>query len=188
MTGQLRRHVRRHHSARVVMLWLAAMGALSVLALAEELVSHVAVFVPAASAAVIGAFWLGRRRALGTARRQAARRLEDAQRERLVAELESLANRSLDEIVGSYRVIARRNQGGRSAAQLLSACVADMDAKIRPSAAGPDGPLALSHADRLTVLGALSDAAEYRSNHPDDDGRRPIAAYRALSRSLGDDR
>jgi len=34
------------------------------------------------------------------------------QRDRLATELESLANRSLDQIVGSHSVIARRHQGG----------------------------------------------------------------------------
>ena len=53
--------------------------------------------------------------------------------------------------------------------------------------AAPDGTVTLSPADRLTVLGALWDAAEYRANHADDSDRRLITAYRALSRSLGDD-
>jgi hypothetical protein len=51
----------------------------------------------------------------------------------------------------------------------------------------PSGECYLTEADGLTVLGALGDAAEYRSNHPDDDDRRLIVAYLRLARSLGGD-
>ena len=105
---------RRHRSARAVAWWLLAMAALSVLALAEFIVSRAVVFVPAAAVAVAGAYVLGRRHgSLRPSRPAGTRRLEAAQRERLAAELEALANRSLSEIVDSYRVIARRYQGGR---------------------------------------------------------------------------
>jgi len=81
VTARLRRHAWRHRPTRAVALWLAAMGALSLLALAEELVSHDLVFVPAAVVAAAGAYLAGRRQgSRRPSRRDRARRLEDAQR------------------------------------------------------------------------------------------------------------
>ncbi len=54
----------------------------------------------------------------------------------------------------------------------------------------PDGGAWLTHADMLTVLGALSDAREYRRSHPypDLDDMAAIVAYSAVAWRLGDDR
>jgi hypothetical protein len=51
-----------------------------------------------------------------------------------------------------------------------------------------DGSGILTPADVLNVLSALADAAVYRSTHADDRDLADVAAYRALSRAVGDDR
>jgi hypothetical protein len=115
VTGQLRRRVRRHHPARAVVLWLAAMAAVCVLALAEYVVARAVVFVPLAAAAAGVAYAAGR--AHGSRRpfrRDRARRLAESQRLGQLADLEQLAGRSVEAMIASYRVIARRHQGGRS--------------------------------------------------------------------------
>lgn len=99
---------RRHNSARAVAWWLLAMAVLVVLATAEAIVAHTVVLVLVAAAAVAGAYMLGQQRGRAGVRRAAARRVEDAERERLVAELEQLSARSLPEIVSSYQVIRGR--------------------------------------------------------------------------------
>lgn len=63
------------------------------------------------AAVTASAYALGRRGGQAGARKAATRRLQDAQRVRLAAELEQLAGRSLDEIVSSYRLIGRRYDG-----------------------------------------------------------------------------
>jgi hypothetical protein len=50
-----------------------------------------------------------------------------------------------------------------------------------------DGSGILTPADVLNVLSALADAAVYRSNHADAGDLADVAAYRALSRALGDE-
>ena len=99
---------RRRGSAKAVTWWLLAMAVLLVLAAAEAIVAHTVILVLAGGAAIAGAYVLGRRHGRAGARQAAVRRLEDAQRERLVAELEQLSARSLEEIVASYRVIRGR--------------------------------------------------------------------------------
>lgn len=61
-------------------------------------------------------------------------------------------------------------------------------AAVASSGRAPDGTGRLSAQDTLTVIAALSDAAEYRSAHSDDGDRQLIVAYRLLSLGLGDDR
>jgi vacuolar-type H+-ATPase subunit B/Vma2 len=50
-----------------------------------------------------------------------------------------------------------------------------------------DGSGILTPADVLNVLSALADAAVYRSTHADARDLADVAAYRRLSRALGDD-
>jgi membrane protein required for beta-lactamase induction len=64
------------------------------------------------AAGMAGAYALGRAHGRAGARKAATRRLEDAQRDRLAAELEQLAGRSLDDILATYRLIGRRYGGG----------------------------------------------------------------------------
>ena len=92
--------------------WLLAILAVVVLGTADDVIMHAAVLVPVALAAVAAAFLIGRRQGQAGVRKAATRSLEAAQRDRLVAELEHLSSRSLDEITESFRVIARRH-GGR---------------------------------------------------------------------------
>jgi hypothetical protein len=66
--------------------------------------------------------------------------------------------------------------------------LADAIGPAPAAAVTPAGATVLSSEDTMTVLGALSDAAEYRSNHPDDGDRALIARYRNLARAIGDDR
>jgi hypothetical protein len=56
---------------------------------------------------------------------------------------------------------------------------------LAASAVLPDGSAELAARDILTVIGALFDAADYRAARGDAPA---VAAYRSLSRALGDDR
>jgi hypothetical protein len=89
------------------------MAVLAAVSLAEALLRSWAVLL-AGAALALGAYAAGRRHGArrGPGQRAADRSLEAAQRDRLAAELESLAGRSLDEICQSYRLIARQH-GGR---------------------------------------------------------------------------
>ena len=91
--------------------FMFAILAITVLGTLDDVIRHAAVLVPAAIAAVVIAYVLGRRHGRGRAAKTATSSLEAAQRDRLVAELETLAGRTLDEITESYRVIARRHGG-----------------------------------------------------------------------------
>jgi hypothetical protein len=73
---------RRKHGSASSLAWAVPLFAvLAILGLAEELVSHVIIFVPAAAVAVAGGYLLGRRHgALWPSRQARARRLEDARR------------------------------------------------------------------------------------------------------------
>ena len=52
----------------------------------------------------------------------------------------------------------------------------------------PDGTAELSEPDLMTVLGALSDAVQYRLNNPGPADWALIALYKAVAMRLGDDR
>jgi hypothetical protein len=100
---------RRHSSARAVSWWFLATLAITLLAVAGDIIRHAAILVPVGVA--VGAVYLLRRHRGGRAGRKAVRSLEAAQRDRLVAELERLSSRSLDEITETFRTIARRHGG-----------------------------------------------------------------------------
>jgi hypothetical protein len=102
--------IRKHSTIAAVAWYLAAVAIIAMLAVADDLIRH-GMLVLAATLAVPAGFYAGRRSGRIADRRAATRRLEDSQREQLVAELETLAHRSLEEITASYRVIARRHGG-----------------------------------------------------------------------------
>jgi hypothetical protein len=92
--------------------WTLSILAVVVIGTADDVIRHAAILLPVSAVAVAAAFLIGRRQGQAGTRKAATRSLEAAQRDRLAAELEQLAGRSLDEITESYRVIARRH-GGR---------------------------------------------------------------------------
>jgi hypothetical protein len=112
---------RRRSSARAVSWWFLATLLITLLAVAGDIIRHAAILLPVG--VIVGAAYMLRRRGRsrpagptrrwrgGRAGKMAVRGLEAAQRDRLVAELERLSSRSLDEITASYRQIARRHGG-----------------------------------------------------------------------------
>jgi hypothetical protein len=108
---------RRRHPGRTLAQagWLVT-GVLliAVLAIGQDVLRHGLGQLLAGVAIGAGAYGLGRRHGgrRGPGPKAASRSLEDSQRLRQAAELEQLANRPLDAICDSYRVIARRH-GGR---------------------------------------------------------------------------
>jgi hypothetical protein len=125
---------------------------------------------------------------------------ETAARRRLAESVEADFTREAAEFAGGGKVpdwLAWSHRLARALGGLLDALNAEPPpggleafraAAIASSGRAPDGSGRLSPDDLLTTIAALFDAAEYRSNHPDDGDRRLIAAYRSLAHSLGDDR
>ncbi|MGO9293923.1 MAG: hypothetical protein ACLP52_08595 [Streptosporangiaceae bacterium] len=100
----------KHSTIGAISWYMAALIVIAALAVADDLIRH-GVLVVAVALAAPAAFYVGRRSRQAADRRAATRRLQDSQREQLIAELETLAHRSLEEITASYRVIARRHGG-----------------------------------------------------------------------------